>query len=714
MKRVSRPDCVSNRNTLIMGNFAKAKVGSTAGLFDGLEFPKEVSGREFKTSEEYYMWEHGWHTLEQYVTAYHRLRNLFGANTYSECGATVARFQSWGILEDTKYIIGGVSGALEKLPELNENFNDTKDFILVEPTITRGNRVKCTYIVRTHDDIDPHQDYPSDPHILGILRQIPVVFGLAPAHVKQTLVPYDLEKLCNIEPEFRDLDLDPRTEGDTLIIRDPITQSKRALAHRVQLLPDCIPLDDERLCREQVFLGEYREANGPQYLLDGALATKDTVLFPDRTILKAPYFVINYESEREGGTLRSFFYGMLFKLQKEKATRDSLLKAISQIAHENKDKVAALSELRTYKNELEHMVEERTSQLKQSNESLKIAYNDLQATQAELIQQGSLASAGRLAIGVAHNIRNPIESVRRNLEALKPKALDLLKLYVKETTGNILSVEEQDTIANYIDTKFFSGNIVLLDTVQTTQRIGRLEQILDGSGVQLKRREVKRLAEFNISDSDMDVLCPLFQKYGSNPLYPLLENGYRFGVYITTSLESIQAANDIINATMSYAGIREKKGDTNLNSNIENVLTLLSGEIRKNQIHVKKEYDPTLPTIQVSPAMLNQVYENLFSNAIYAMKDVDRERELTVRTYQRDHQIYFEVQDNGVGIPEEIRDKVYQPFFTTKPQGEGTGMGLWTVYNILRKYGGISIDSTPGRTTVTVNIDPLLLKEENI
>jgi signal transduction histidine kinase len=330
-----------------MGNFAKQKVGSTAGIFDGLDFPQTVSGREFKSPEEYYMWEHGWHTLEQYVTAYHRLRSLFGANTYADCGATVARFQSWGILEDTKYVIGGVAGALEKVPQLNESFNDTKDFIIAKAPLRKGSKVQCTYIIRPHDDIDPHKDYPSDPHILGILRQIPVVFGLAPANVTQSLVPYDLERLCNEEPEFRDLDLDPRIEGDILSIRDPLTQEKRALARRVRLLSESIHL--QQLGDDTLFLGNYREPSqglNEVFRLDGALTTKDTMLFADGTILGAPYFVINFESEREGGTLRSFYNSILFKLKKDKATRESLLDAISQIAQENKEKAAAYEQLK--------------------------------------------------------------------------------------------------------------------------------------------------------------------------------------------------------------------------------------------------------------------------------------------------------------------------------------------------------------------------------
>jgi two-component system, NtrC family, sensor kinase len=95
------------------------------------------------------------------------------------------------------------------------------------------------------------------------------------------------------------------------------------------------------------------------------------------------------------------------------------------------------------------------------------------------------------------------------------------------------------------------------------------------------------------------------------------------------------------------------------------------------------------------------------------MKDVLYERNLSIKTYKEGQNICIEVQDNGTGIPETIKDKLFQPFFTTKPQGEGTGIGLWSVYNLVKKYGSINIDSEPGRTTVIIKLDSNLLKSKD-
>lgn len=354
MKRLSKRECVSNRNTRIMGSFAISRLENTAHIFDGLDYPKTMSGLEFNSPEEFYMWEHGWHTLEQYSAAYRRLRELFGPNTYYECGATVAKFQSWGLLDDLRYVLNGVASGVAKVPEYNTLFNDVKDFVIVIPPHydAASKKIRCTYIVRFHDDRDPHQDYISDPHIQAILAQIPCPWGLKPAKIRQPLVPYDLTRLCEEEPEFARLNLDPMIEGDVLSIRDPITQLKRALAHRVVLLEEDIKLESNILSDAPIYLGKYRELDQTKtssmtgFILDGDLTTNDVLLFPRGTILGGPYFVIQYESDKEGTTIRSFINAIKFKTKKDGTTKQSLQEALVQLGYENKEKAEALEKLK--------------------------------------------------------------------------------------------------------------------------------------------------------------------------------------------------------------------------------------------------------------------------------------------------------------------------------------------------------------------------------
>jgi predicted CoA-binding protein len=99
---------------------------------------------------------------------------------------------------------------------------------------------------------------------------------------------------------------------------------------------------------------------------------------------------------------------------------------------------------------------------------------------------------------------------------------------------------------------------------------------------------------------------------------------------------------------------------------------------------------------------LNQVWTNIIDNAIDAM---DGKGEITLRTEQQDEWVVVEIEDTGPGIPEEIQPKIFSPFFTTKPVGKGTGLGLNISYKIVQKHGGeIKVFSQPGKTRFQVSL----------
>jgi signal transduction histidine kinase len=118
----------------------------------------------------------------------------------------------------------------------------------------------------------------------------------------------------------------------------------------------------------------------------------------------------------------------------------------------------------------------------------------------------------------------------------------------------------------------------------------------------------------------------------------------------------------------------------------------------------KTDFDPALPKVNVIPQDIGRVLLNLINNAFYASsskalatEDGDYKPEVVVSTRQVDGKIEISVKDNGPGIPEEIKDKIFQPFFTTKPTGQGTGLGLSLSYDIVKAHGGeFKVESTEG------------------
>jgi len=119
-----------------------------------------------------------------------------------------------------------------------------------------------------------------------------------------------------------------------------------------------------------------------------------------------------------------------------------------------------------------------------------------------------------------------------------------------------------------------------------------------------------------------------------------------------------------------------------------------------NQIKVVTEWDDDLPEIACYAGDLNQVWTNIIDNAIEAMNGHGT---LTLRTMREDDSIRVEICDNGPGIAEDVIDSIFTPFFTTKPVGEGIGLGLDLAWRIVEKHGGnLSVQSTPGDTRFIV------------
>jgi signal transduction histidine kinase len=144
-----------------------------------------------------------------------------------------------------------------------------------------------------------------------------------------------------------------------------------------------------------------------------------------------------------------------------------------------------------------------------------------------------------------------------------------------------------------------------------------------------------------------------------------------------------------------------------LHDGLENTLTILHHKLKQG-VTIHREYAPDLPHIEVHGSELNQVWTNIIDNAIDAMNGSG---EITIRTSHDGERITVQIEDNGPGIPEEIQGRILEPFFTTKPPGKGTGLGLHISHDIVtNKHGGeISLKSRPGQTIFIVTL-PIQIK----
>jgi signal transduction histidine kinase len=159
-------------------------------------------------------------------------------------------------------------------------------------------------------------------------------------------------------------------------------------------------------------------------------------------------------------------------------------------------------------------------------------------------------------------------------------------------------------------------------------------------------------------------------------------------------------------------GVTSERRSADLNNLIEEALNLAYHGARAQDqtfnITLDRDYDRDLAQIELVPQEMSRVFINLIGNGFYAA--VKRQREdgqsdfrptLSVATRDLGDAVEVRVRDNGIGIPAEIKDKLFQPFFTTKPTGEGTGLGLSISYDIVtQQHGGtIEVDSRVGEFT---------------
>ncbi len=304
--------------------------------------------------------------------------------------------------------------------------------------------------------------------------------------------------------------------------------------------------------------------------------------------------------------------------------------------------------------ELEGLVAERTAELTQQKDELEHTLDELRSTQAQLIQSEKMASLGELTAGIAHEIQNPLNFVN-NFSEISNELLDEMKDEI--TAGNWqLASEIADDVKQNLEKIYHHGK--------------RAEAI------------VKGMLQHSRTSS---------------------------GVKEPTDINKL--ADEYLR--LAYHGLRAKDKSFN--------------------VTMKTDFDERIGNINIIPQDIGRVILNLITNSFYAVDEKKRNSPLTPKGGIETTQNLYEptvtvctkliipssggrgavaqisVRDNGNGIPQNIVDKIFQPFFTTKPSGQGTGLGLSMSYDIVTKgHGGeLKVETKEGEGSVFTILLPL-------
>lgn len=287
-------------------------------------------------------------------------------------------------------------------------------------------------------------------------------------------------------------------------------------------------------------------------------------------------------------------------------------------------------------------------EVSQQAEELRQTLQELQRTQSQLVQTEKMSSLGQLVAGIAHEINNPVNFIHGNLSPLQEYAQDLLHVlelyqqhYPKPAPEILAEVEA-------VDLDFIQKD---LPKTLASMQIGtdRIRQIV------LSLRNFSRTDEADIKA-------------------------------------------------------------VNIHDGIDSTLLILQHRLKatphRPEIEVVKDYGE-LPLVECYAGQLNQVFMNILSNAIDALEQANENRTyeeiqenpncITIRTSViRHHWVEIAIRDNGPGMPKEVQEKIFNPFFTTKPIGKGTGMGMSISYQVIaeKHNGELECCSTPNQGTV--------------
>ncbi len=170
------------------------------------------------------------------------------------------------------------------------------------------------------------------------------------------------------------------------------------------------------------------------------------------------------------------------------------------------------------------------------------------------------------------------------------------------------------------------------------------------------------------------------------------------------SLSETQRLAEMLRNMLSFSKPEEeKRKPIKMNELIEGILLVMERQMKESNIKVETYFDEGIPEVMASTNQMRQVMLNLIKNAKEAMP---KGGTLTVRTSREDSKVLIHIQDTGVGIPEELRDKIFEAFFTTKQKVKGVGLGLSVCYGIIKDHGGeIRVESKVDKgTTFTIHL----------
>ena len=323
--------------------------------------------------------------------------------------------------------------------------------------------------------------------------------------------------------------------------------------------------------------------------------------------------------------------------------------------------------------------------------------------QRTIAQRERLLALGSLSAGLTHELNNPAAAAVRATSTLQQRVSKMREKLSALAGGHLDEAALQTLIKFQDEAAQRVATAPKLSAMQATDREDELGDWLEDHGVQ---RAYDIAATFVQAGLDVDWLELVANAAPPDSLASAVQWLY---YAVDTELlmkeitDSTRRISSLVDAAKQYSQMDRSPFQTvDLHDLLDSTLVMLGRKIPTG-VRVVKAYDESLPAVPSYAAELNQVWTNLIDNALQAMGEHGT---LRISTHHDDEYATVKINDTGPGIPEDVKDRIFEPFFTSKPIGFGTGLGLDIAWRIVvnKHRGYLKVMSEPGSTTFVVRL----------
>ena len=323
--------------------------------------------------------------------------------------------------------------------------------------------------------------------------------------------------------------------------------------------------------------------------------------------------------------------------------------------------------------------------------------------QALTLHREKLISLGTLAAGLMHELNNPGAAARRAASQLREN-MNRLQMITLRMTRNPLSPEQLACLGQLQERVFSLQKPAALSSLDQSDREEELSTWLEGLGIENPWRLAPTMVSIGWERCDIACAQESFPPKVLSDTLHYLESLISSVQLVGTIEESILRVTDLVTAVKKYAyDDKSRQQQIDVRDSLMSTLTILGHKFRHKQLTVEKSFPAEIASVSCMGAGLTQVWTNLLDNAIDAAPEGST---IGIRLWQEQDSVCVGILDHGPGIPREHWDHIYQPFFTTKDVGVGTGLGLDIAHRIVVSnfHGDIRFTSEPGRTEFVVRL----------